>query len=195
VSKAAGGSPASSCRYGPAARTAARLLQPHPHPPRARPSDRRDGPQAGDPVLVHAHPRRGPRPPTTVADQEELRRLELTAGAPKYAPSVRGISSTNDAIRKAERRLAEQAETSYKRLVIDQRAGAPARKTRKAAGRACERAWEPAVQECRRDQPSLRQRTCHVRPVRGQAAVLSRLARSAGCLARGGRAWPPRCRA
>jgi transposase len=61
--------------------------------------------------------------------KKKLRRLELTAGAPKYARSARGIWSTNDAIRKAERRLAEQAETSYKRLVIDQRAGAPARKT------------------------------------------------------------------
>ena len=61
--------------------------------------------------------------------KKKLRRLEITAGAPKYAPSARGIWSTNVAIRKAERRLAEQAETSYKRLVIDQRAGAPARKT------------------------------------------------------------------
>jgi transposase len=60
--------------------------------------------------------------------KKKLRRLELTAGAPKYATSARGLWSTNDAIRKAERRLAEQAETSYKRLVIDQRAGAP-RKT------------------------------------------------------------------
>jgi transposase len=60
--------------------------------------------------------------------KKKLRRLELTAGAPKYATSARGIWSTNDAIRKAERRLAEQAETSYKRMVIDQRAGAPARK-------------------------------------------------------------------
>jgi hypothetical protein len=60
--------------------------------------------------------------------RKKLRRLELTAGAPKYAPSARGVWSTNDAIRKAERRLAEQAETSYKRLVIDQRAGAPTRK-------------------------------------------------------------------
>jgi hypothetical protein len=31
--------------------------------------------------------------------------------------------------------------------------------------------------------------------VRRRAAVLSRRARSAGCSARGGRAWPPRCRA
>jgi transposase len=61
--------------------------------------------------------------------KKKLRRLEITAGAPKYAPSARGIWSTNVAIREAERRLAEQAETSYKRLVKDQRAGAPAKKT------------------------------------------------------------------
>jgi transposase len=60
--------------------------------------------------------------------KKKLRRLELTAGAPKYAKTARGIWSTNVAIRQAERRLAEQAETSYKRLVIDQRAGAPANK-------------------------------------------------------------------
>jgi hypothetical protein len=70
--------------------------------------------------------------------KKKLRRLELTAGAPKYATSARGIWSTNEAIRKAERRLAEQAETSYKRLVIDQRAGAPARK--QGAGATPERA-------------------------------------------------------
>ena len=59
---------------------------------------------------------------------KKLRRLELTAGAPKHAKTARGIWSTNQAIRKAERELAEQAEASYKRLVTDQRAAAPARK-------------------------------------------------------------------
>ena len=60
--------------------------------------------------------------------KKKLRRLELTAGAPKYAKTARGTWSTNDAIRQAERALATQAEASYKRLVNDQRAGAPARK-------------------------------------------------------------------
>ena len=59
---------------------------------------------------------------------KKLRRLEITAGAPRYAKTARGIWSTNRAIREAERRLAEQAEVSYKRMVKDQRAGAPARK-------------------------------------------------------------------
>ena len=58
--------------------------------------------------------------------KKKLRRLELTAGAPKYAKSARGVWSSNDAIRDAERELARQAEVSYKRMVQDQRAGAPA---------------------------------------------------------------------
>jgi transposase len=60
--------------------------------------------------------------------KKKLRRLELTAGAPKHAKTARGTWSTNDAMRQAERELARQAEASYKRLVLDQRAGAPARK-------------------------------------------------------------------
>ena len=60
--------------------------------------------------------------------KKKLRRLELTAGAPKYAKTARGVWSTNQAIRQAERELATQAEASYKRLVTDQQAGAPARK-------------------------------------------------------------------
>ena len=47
--------------------------------------------------------------------KKKLRRLELTAGAPKYAKTARGVWSTNDAIRQAERELAAQAEASYKR--------------------------------------------------------------------------------
>jgi transposase len=59
--------------------------------------------------------------------KKKLRRLELTAGAPKHTKAARGIWSSNQAIRQAERELAAQAETSYKRLVTDQRAAAPAR--------------------------------------------------------------------
>jgi transposase len=59
---------------------------------------------------------------------KKRRRLEITAGAPKCSPSSRGIWSANDAVRQAERALAEQAETSYKRMVQDQLAGGPARK-------------------------------------------------------------------
>ena len=60
--------------------------------------------------------------------KKKLRRLEITAGAPKYAKTARGIWSTNVALRQAERQLAEQAEVSYKRMVKDRQAGAPARK-------------------------------------------------------------------
>jgi transposase len=60
--------------------------------------------------------------------KKKLRRLEITAGAPKYAKSASGIWSSNVAIRHAERELAEQAEASYKRMVKDQQAGAPAKK-------------------------------------------------------------------
>ena len=60
--------------------------------------------------------------------KKKLRRLELTAGTPKYTKAAAGIWSANDAVREAERALAEQAELSYKRMVQDQQAGAPARK-------------------------------------------------------------------
>ena len=60
--------------------------------------------------------------------KKKLRRLEITAGAPKYTAAPPGSGSTNDLMRDAERELAEQAETSYKRMVQDQQAGGPARK-------------------------------------------------------------------
>ena len=59
--------------------------------------------------------------------KRKLRQLELTAGAPKYAKTARGIWSSNAAIRQAERQLAEQAEASYRRLIADRQAAAPAR--------------------------------------------------------------------
>ena len=60
--------------------------------------------------------------------RKKLRRLEITAGAPKYTRRATGIWSTNDLMRDAELELARQAETSYKRMVQDQQAGAPAKK-------------------------------------------------------------------
>ncbi len=77
---------------------------------------------------MHAHPRRGLRPPTTLADQEKLRRLEITAGAPKNTRRAAGVWATNDMMRDAELELARHAEISYKRMVTDQQAGAPAKK-------------------------------------------------------------------
>jgi len=60
--------------------------------------------------------------------RKKLRRLEITAGAPKYTRRAAGIWSTNDLMRTAELELARQAEASYKRMVQDQQAGAPATK-------------------------------------------------------------------
>src|ERR687893_1850516 len=59
---------------------------------------------------------------------KKLRRLEITAGAPARKGRPSGVWSTNAAIRQAERELAAHAEASYKRLVTDQRSGAPARR-------------------------------------------------------------------
>jgi hypothetical protein len=59
--------------------------------------------------------------------RKKLRRLEITAGAPKYAKAARGVWSSNVAIRQAERQLAEQAEASYRRMLKDRQAAAPAR--------------------------------------------------------------------
>ncbi len=58
--------------------------------------------------------------------KKKLRRLEITAGAPKYTRAIAGTWSTNVMMRDAERALAEQAEQSYKRMVKDQQAGGPA---------------------------------------------------------------------
>jgi transposase len=60
--------------------------------------------------------------------RKKLRRLEITAGAPKYTRRAAGVWSTNDLMRVAELELARQAETSYKRMIKDQQAGAPAKK-------------------------------------------------------------------
>jgi transposase len=60
--------------------------------------------------------------------RKKLRRLEITAGAPRYTRRAAGVWATNDLMRQAELELARQAETSYKRTVQDQQAGAPAKK-------------------------------------------------------------------
>src|SRR5437868_10120409 len=60
--------------------------------------------------------------------RKKLRRLEITAGAPKYTRRSAGIWSTNNLMRNAELELARQAEASYKRMVLDQQAGGPAKK-------------------------------------------------------------------
>ena len=61
--------------------------------------------------------------------KKKLRRLEITAGAPKYTRATAGTWSTNLMTRDAERALAEQAELSYKRMIQDQQAGCPGTKS------------------------------------------------------------------
>jgi transposase len=72
--------------------------------------------------------------------RRKLRQLEITAGAPKYTRRAAGVWATNDLMRKAELELAHQAETSYKRMVQDQKAGAPAKKAKVGASVTLERA-------------------------------------------------------
>ena len=115
---------------GPAARPAARVLRAHPRPPRPRQGDRRDRPQARDPVLVPAHPRRGLRPPAAVADQQEAppaRDHRRRAEAPTAAPP--GSGAPTEPMRDAERELAHQAEASYKRMVRDRQAAGTSKKS------------------------------------------------------------------
>jgi transposase len=59
--------------------------------------------------------------------RKKLRRLEITAGAPKNTRKAAGIWSTNELMRDAELELARQVETSYQRMVQDQLAGRPAK--------------------------------------------------------------------
>jgi transposase len=65
---------------------------------------------------------------------KKMRRLELTAGAPRWQGG-RGVWSTNDAMRHAERALALQAQRAYERTVKDwQQAGASATPGRASSG-------------------------------------------------------------
>ena len=54
----------------------------------------------------------------------KLRRLEITAGAPRWQKRT-GAWAANHALADAERRLAEQAEAAYKQLVKDRQAAGP----------------------------------------------------------------------
>ena len=76
--------------------------------------------------------------------RKKLRRLEITAGAPKNTPRAAGIWSTNEMMREAELELAREADVSYKRTVTDQQAGAPARKA--GAGVTLERRINKALE-------------------------------------------------
>ncbi len=51
--------------------------------------------------------------------RKKLRRLEITAGAPKFSPEARGVWAANNAMREAELELARQAEIAYQQTVRD----------------------------------------------------------------------------
>jgi transposase len=70
--------------------------------------------------------------------RKKLRRLEITAGAPRYQGKS-GIWATNDAMRRAERDLAHQAELAYKNTVRDWAATAAKAGAGATPGRASQR--------------------------------------------------------
>jgi hypothetical protein len=51
--------------------------------------------------------------------RKQLRRLEITAAAPKFSPDARAVWAANDAMRQAQLELAHQAEIAYARTVRD----------------------------------------------------------------------------
>jgi transposase len=65
---------------------------------------------------------------------KKLRRLELLAGAQRYEAKAAKVFATNQAMREAERKLAQQAEASYVRIVRDWQSSAPKRKQPEEAG-------------------------------------------------------------
>jgi hypothetical protein len=60
---------------------------------------------------------------------KKLRLLEIRAGAPTLKGTNTGLFATRERMRQAERELARQAESSYKRMVLDWQAAAAAKKT------------------------------------------------------------------
>jgi transposase len=70
--------------------------------------------------------------------RKKLRRLEITAGAPRYQGKS-GIWATNDAMRQAERDLAHQAELAYTNTVRDWAASAAKAGASATPGRASQR--------------------------------------------------------
>jgi hypothetical protein len=68
---------------------------------------------------VSTHTRTGLAYAQPSLTRKKLRRLEITAGAPRYSASAAGVWSANAAVRQAERELAHQAEVAYARTVRD----------------------------------------------------------------------------
>jgi transposase len=71
--------------------------------------------------------------------RKKLRRLELTAGAQRYTPKAAGVWQANEAVRRAERELARQAEVAYARSVRDWHAAQATKGASATPGRASQR--------------------------------------------------------
>jgi transposase len=77
---------------------------------------------------------------------KKMRLLEIRAGAPTLKGKRTGTWATRQAMRTAERELAQQAEASYLRMVRDWQAAAPAKAGASVTpGRACQRPSEGEV--------------------------------------------------
>ena len=61
-----------------------------------------------------------------------MRLLEVKAGRPTLKGKHTGVWATRERMRQAERELAQQAEASYKRMVVDWQAASP---TKSSGGR------------------------------------------------------------
>jgi transposase len=88
--------------------------------------------------------------------RKKLRRLELTAGAPRHQGQP-GVWAANKAMRQAERELAQQAELAYARTVRDWQAAAPRAGAGATPGRASQRPskGKAARQTSKPQQPAL----------------------------------------
>lgn len=80
---------------------------------------RRRGAQAGGDLLAHAAPRRGLRLRPPALTRQKIRRLELMTGAPRRRGHHPERAFSPRAQHEAERELAAQAETAYRRLMSD----------------------------------------------------------------------------
>ncbi len=66
-----------------------------------------------------AQPPPGLRLPAALTDAKKLRLLEIRAGAPSHKGRHTGTFATRQRMRTAERELATQAESAYKRMVTE----------------------------------------------------------------------------
>lgn len=80
----------------------------------------------------------------TLLTAKKMRLLEIRAGAPSLKGKRTGTWATRQAMRTAERELAQQAEASYKRMVSDWQAAGPAKRGKAGASVTPGRASRPS---------------------------------------------------